>query len=105
MFWNKKKEKKREKPPTFINCPKPKGATYKMVWGKDLSVGDIVVHNYQRCVLTSVSRGRGAGSFDYGEYVSVIANKTTSWSNSREVDFWTYENCPVIVEVDNNEGD
>lgn len=96
MFWNKKKT---GKVPRFVQIPHPKEAVYKVVLGKDLSVGNIIIHNYQRCLITEVSQGRGAGSFEFGEYVGVVADKLTSWSNAKSVDFWTYENCPIILET------
>ena len=76
-----------------------KEAKYKIVLGQDLKVGDIIVHNHERCLITSVSLGGGSGSFDFGSYAPVYAQKLTGQLGFLSVDFWTFQTCPVIVEV------
>lgn len=102
MRWFKKKEQR----PVYIENHKPKNATYKIVLGQDLKVGDIIVHNHERCLITSVSLGGGSGSFDFGGYVPVYAERLTGQLgflsaevSIGKVDFWTFQTCPVIVEV------
>jgi hypothetical protein len=95
MRWGKKKEQR----PVYIENHKPKNATYKIVLGQDLKVGDIIVHNHERCLITSVSLGGGSGSFDFGGYVPVYAERLTGQLGFLSVDFWTFQTCPVIVEV------
>ena len=97
MRWFKKKEQ--IPVPVYIENHKPKNATYKIVLGQDLKVGDIIVHNHGRCLITSVSLGGGSGSFDFGDYVPVYAKRLTGQLGFLDVDFWTFQTCPVIVEV------
>ena len=109
MRWFKKKEQRPVTPPQKRKVPfsvwvfrenhKPKNATYKIVLGQDLKVGDIIVHNHERCLITSVSLGGGSGSFDFGSYVPVYAERLTGQLGFLSVDFWTFQTCPVIVEV------
>ena len=95
MIWNRRKKQR----PAYIENNKPKDATYKIVLGQDLKVGDIIIHNHQRCLITSVSLGGGSGSFDFGSYVPVYAQKLTGQLGFLDMDFWTFKNCPVIMEV------
>lgn len=92
---------KKQPQPEYIQNTKPENATYDIVLGEDLKVGDIIIHNYQRCVITSLSNGKGAGSLDFGEYISVVANKLTGQVGHLTLKFWVFEDCPVIVEKAN----
>lgn len=67
---------------------------YKIVLGKDLQVGDRIVHNCNLLTIISVSPGKHAGSLNFGEYIAVSAH-----DNIRDViqDFWTYQECPMVV--------
>lgn len=76
---------------------KPENATYKLVTGQDLKIGDIIVYNHERLVITSVYLGSGAGSFDFGEYVLGYAQKLTGQLGV--IEFWTFRTCPMIVKV------
>ena len=83
----------------FVESRKPANAKYKIVLGKDLKVGDIIVHNRQRCVITFCHQESGAGSFDFGDgYISVHAKRLTGQVGFLEQEFWTFPECPTIVE-------
>lgn len=94
-FWKKKKGSTS----VFVQNNKPKDATYILIQGKELEVGDVIIHKHARCLVTHCNPGKGAGSFDFGEYIAVRANKLTGQVGFLEHEFWTYENCPVILEV------
>ena len=77
---------------------------YILIEGKDLVVGDIIIHNHERFCVTSCGHGAGAGSFDFGEYVWVkgyfIGPKGWKLFRGRtKEEFWTYKECPVIKEA------
>lgn len=91
--------KKKEQRPVYIENHKPKNAAYKIVLGQNLKVGDIIVHNHERYLITSVSLGGGSGSFDFGDYISIYAERLTGQLGFLSVNFWTFRACPVIVEV------
>jgi hypothetical protein len=89
---------KQSKKPVYRQNTRPDNTQYKIVLGKDLKVGDIVVHKNERVLLTSVSEGGGSGSFDFGTYVPIKAEKLTGQEGYLTVDFWTFVDCPTIVE-------
>mgnify|MGYP003396224233 CR=1 FL=1 len=70
---------------------------YEIVLGKDLKIGDVIVHNCHKIIITNVSPGKGAGSIDFGEYISIKAIHPTSWNPfKKNLEFWTYNNCPLV---------
>jgi len=72
---------------------------YTIVKGKDLKVGDIIVRDGSRHVITSCESGSGASSYDFGEYINVYAQRLTkSQPPLWEPAFWTFRECPMIVE-------
>ena len=89
---------KKQPRPEYIENKKPTGSTYHLIWGRDLKIGMVIVHNNQRCVVYSISPGKGAGSLDFGEYIAVQARKLTGQVGHLDVEFWTFENCPMIEE-------
>ena len=91
------KQKKQVKP-VYRRNTKSDNAQYKIVLGKDLKVGDIIVHKNERVLITSASKGGGSGSFDFGTYLPIKAERLTGQEGYLAVDFWTFVECPTIVE-------
>jgi hypothetical protein len=69
---------------------------YKIISGKDLKQGMIIIHNYRSFLIIDCGPGSGAGSLEFGEYVWV---KAMCLDNRVQEDFWACENCPVVVET------
>jgi hypothetical protein len=71
---------------------------YKIVLCKDLKVGDIIIWNGKRAVLTEVSPGSGAGSVDFGEYIILSYMYSTPYGYNKHEKSWGYQNLPVILD-------
>lgn len=69
---------------------------FEVILGKDLKVGDIIVHDFQRMLVKSCVKGAGAGTIEFGVYISVVCELLY---NDEEFNFWTYQECPMIKEM------
>ena len=71
---------------------------YEVILGKDIRPGNTIIYNSSKALVTSVRIGGGAGSFDFGTYILV---KAVNHKNANyRIEFWTFENCPVVKEID-----
>lgn len=82
----------------FKIVPVPENEKYVIVRAKELQVNDIIIERGIRFEINQVILGHGAGSFDFGEYVSiqghfVNGNPTDPYP---EKSFWLYRESPTI---------
>jgi hypothetical protein len=63
--------------------------------GVDLKVGDCIVNNNARFLITAICPGFGAGT-EFGHYIEVTGNYTNSRNPGEFSKFWTFQTCPVI---------
>ena len=71
---------------------------YEIILGKDIRPGDTIIYNSLKALVTSVAIGNGAGSFDFGTYIIIKA--VNHKNNDSRIEFLTFENCPVVKEID-----
>jgi hypothetical protein len=71
---------------------------YEIILGKDIRPGNTIIYNSSKALVTSVHIGSGAGSFDFGTYILIKA--VNHKNNDYRIEFWTFENCPVVKEID-----
>ncbi len=69
-------------------------AKYEITYGKNLQVGDIIIHEYKRCLVFYSSEGEGASSA-WGNYISMKVKDLENWE---DLDFWHFTDFPVIRE-------
>ena len=44
---------------------------YSLVLGKELKIGDRIIHNYCSFIITNYGFGKFAGSIEFGEYICI----------------------------------
>lgn len=66
----------------------------EIVLGKDLKAGDVIVYDSAKVVVVECTPGKGAGSFDFGEYVSLKVAR--SYQDIVDT-VWTFAECPIVV--------
>lgn len=69
---------------------------YEIVLSKDLKIGDIIIHNGGIILINQIYMCIGAGSFDFGEYISVKATNCGTYPSDGLFDFWLYRELPVV---------
>ncbi len=67
---------------------------YSIVLAKDLQLGDTIIHNSHKVTIIGIALGSGAGSFDFGEYLTIDV-QNSNYDVEREI--WTFRECPWIV--------
>lgn len=75
-----------------------KDEAYIIVRGKELAPNDVIIHIGERFVINSMGFGRGAGSFDFGEYIWV-EGKWANSTSSRKEEFWLLRESPIVKAV------
>ncbi len=75
---------------------KPDNEKYVIVRGENLKNGDIIIHKGSRFKIENCGMGLGAGSFDFGVYISVDGHFTSSWNPYKRENFWLYKNSPIV---------
>ena len=69
---------------------------YEIKLGQDLIIGDKIVYCSKIVTIIKCVHGSGAGSFDFGEYVSVIISPCDTSFIEEDV-VWLYMKCPYVV--------
>ena len=81
----------------------PENETYIIIKGKEIQINDIIIYLGMRFRVFGFGLGKGAGSFEFGEYVwlegeFINTNPTDSQPIKR---FWLFENTPVVKCINN----
>lgn len=61
----------------------------RIVTGKQLVAGDNIVNQGVRVAIKDCGPGKGAGDFEFGEYVWIKPDNGSS--------FWLFENSPIVL--------
>lgn len=76
----------------------PPNEQYIIVRGRDLKNNDLIIQNGLRFEIQNCQFGKFAGSFEFGEYITIIGKFINT--NPTDINpiktFWVYQDSPIV---------